>query len=99
MLLAGLIAAIGIIFLLLKFNLKRILKYDIILDVAITFFFIWIFAGTFAGMMAGLLAGALISVFLYVAKRTVPREELRWVKTKSFPYRKFAWVQVVNVDR
>jgi hypothetical protein len=99
MFLAGLIAAIAIIFLLLKFNLKRIAKYDIVLDIAITFFLIWIFAGTFAGMMAGLFAGALISVFLYVAKRAIPREELRWVKTKSFPYRKFAWVQVVNTDR
>jgi hypothetical protein len=99
MFLAGLIAAIGIIFLLLKFNIRRIAKYDILLDVAITFFLIWIFAGTFAGMMAGLFAGALISVFLYVIKRAIPREELRWVKTRSFPYRKFAWVQVVNTDR
>ncbi len=54
MFLAGLIAALAMIFLLLKFNLKRIAKYDIFLDVVITFFFIWIFAGTFAGMMAGL---------------------------------------------
>ena len=53
MFLAGLIAAIAIIFLLFKFNLKRIAKYDIVLDIAITFFLIWIFAGTFAGMMAG----------------------------------------------
>lgn len=99
MFLAGLISAIAIIFLLLKFNLRRIAKYDIVLDIAITFFLIWIFAGTFAGMMAGLLAGAIISIFLYVAKRAIPREELRWVKTKSFPYRKFSWVQVVNTDR
>jgi membrane-bound ClpP family serine protease len=99
MFLAGLISAIAIIFLLLKFNLKRIAKYDIVLDVAITFFLIWIFAGTFAGMMAGLFAGAIISVFLYVAKRAIPREELRWVKTKSFPYRKLAWVEVINIDR
>lgn len=99
MFLAGLISAIAIIFLLLKFNLKRIAKYDIVLDVAITFFLIWIFAGTFAGMMAGLFAGAIISIFLYVAKRAIPREELRWVKTKSFPYRKLAWVEVINIDR
>lgn len=99
MFLAGLIAALAMIFLLIKFNLKRIAKYDILLDVIITFFFIWIFAGTFAGMMAGLFAGALISIFLWAVKRTVPREELRWVKTRRFPYRKFAWVQVVNTDR
>ena len=39
MFIAGTIAAIGIIFLLLKFNLKRIVKFDIALDVIITFFF------------------------------------------------------------
>jgi len=38
MFLAGLIAALAMIFLLLKFNLKRIAKYDIFLDVVITFF-------------------------------------------------------------
>lgn len=96
MFLAGLIAALAMIFLLLKFNLKRIAKYDIFLDVVITFFFIWIFAGTFAGMMAGLFAGAMISIFLYWAKRSVPQEELRWIKTKRFPYRKLAWVQVIK---
>lgn len=94
MFLTGALAAIAIIFLLLKFNLKRIAKYDIVLDVALSFFLIWIFAGTFAGMMAGLVAGAIISIFLYVAKRAVPREELKWLKTRSFPYRKLAWVEV-----
>jgi hypothetical protein len=99
MFLAGLIAACAMIFLLIKFNLRRIAKYDIFLDILITFFLIWIFAGTFAGMMAGLFAGAIISIFLYVIKRTIPKEELRWVKTRAFPYRKLAWVQVVDTRR
>lgn len=99
MLLTGFIAALGMIFLLIKFNLKRILKYDIFLDVVLTFFFIWIFAGTFAGMMAGLVAGCLISAFLYFAKKAIPQEELRWVKTRSFPYRKLAWVEVINTRK
>lgn len=96
MFLTGLIAALGMIFLLLKFNLKRIVKYDILLDITLTFFFVWIFAGTFAGMMAGLVAGCLISIFLYFAKKSLPQEELRWIKTKRFPYRKLAWVQVIK---
>ncbi|NDD69420.1 MAG: hypothetical protein EBZ29_08525, partial [Synechococcaceae bacterium WB9_4xC_028] len=74
-------------------------KYDLALDVFLTFFFVWIFAGTFAGMMAGLWAGAFISVFLFLAKRYVPREELRWVKTRSFPYRKLAWVEVIDTRK
>jgi hypothetical protein len=84
------------IFLLLKLNLRRIAKYDIFLDIVLTFFFIWIFAGTFAGMMAGLWAGALISAFLWWAKRNVQQEELKWIKTKRFPYRKLAWVTVIK---
>jgi len=94
MLLAGLIAACGLLFLLLKFNLRRVLHFDIAVDVVLTFFLIWAFAGTFAGMMAGLTAGALISAFLFFAKRFVPREKLVWVKTTEFPYRKAVWVPV-----
>ena len=93
MIIAGTIAAIGMIFLLLKFNLKRIVKFDIALDVLITFFFVWIFLGTFSGMMAGLVAGAMVSIFLFVAKKFIPKEELKFVKTTSFPYRKFMWVK------
>jgi MFS superfamily sulfate permease-like transporter len=97
--LSGLLAALAMIFLLLKLNLKRIAKYDIILDIILTFFFIWIFAGTFAGMMAGLWAGAIISIFLWVVKRSVPREELRILKVRKFPYRKIAWVPVETAKR
>ena len=93
MFIAGTIAAIGMIFLLLKFNLKRVVKFDIALDVIITFFFVWIFLGTFSGMMAGLVAGAIVSIFLFVAKKALPKEELKFVKTTSFPYRKFMWVK------
>ena len=93
MFLAGTIAAIGMIFLLLKFNLKRVVKFDIALDVIITFFFVWIFLGTFSGMMAGLVAGAIVSIFLFFAKKALPKEELKFVKTTRFPYRKFMWVK------
>ena len=94
MLLAGLIAACGLLFLLLKFNLRRVLHFDIAVDVLLTFFLIWAFAGTFAGMMTGLTAGALISAFLFFAKRMGPREKLIWVKTRTFPFRKAVWVPV-----
>lgn len=73
MFVTGIIAAIGIIFLLLKFGIKNVVKADILVDVGATFFLIWIFAGTFAGMMSGLIAGAIISVFLYIAKKAQPK--------------------------
>jgi len=89
---AGLIAAFGMIFLLLKFGIRRVARFDIALDIVLTFFLMWIFAGTFAGMMAGLTAGLIISVFLFIARRTIRTEKLSVVKTDTFPYRKFAWV-------
>ena len=58
---AGLIAAAGLLFLLFKFNLRRIARFDIAIDVIATFFLMWIFAGTFAGMVAGLTAGLTVS--------------------------------------
>jgi hypothetical protein len=96
MFITGIIAAAAILFLLLKFNLRRILKYDILIDIAVTFFLIWIFAGTFAGMMAGLMAGAIISIFLYIAKRAIPQERMAFIKTEGFPYRKFGYVPVTK---
>jgi len=72
MFLTGIIAACGVLFLLLKFGLNKILRHDILIDVGATFFLIWIFAGTFSGMMAGLVAGAIISIFLFVAKKVSP---------------------------
>lgn len=87
---AGLIAALGLIFLLLKVGIQKVAKFDIALDVVITFFFMWIFAGTFAGMMAGLTAGLIISVFLFVARRVVPkppakpkRDYFHWFRRKA----------------
>ena len=93
MFLAGTIAALGMIFLLLKFNLKRVVKLDIALAVIITFFFVWIFLGTFSGMMAGLMAGCIVSIFLYLARKFMQKEELKFFKTTKFPYRKFIWVK------
>ncbi len=94
MIFAGLISALGILFLLFKFGVRRIISFDIPIDIASTGLLMFLFAGTFGGMMAAMVGGLCISVTLFVMKKTMAREELMWVKTKSFPYRKFAWVEV-----
>jgi hypothetical protein len=94
MFITGLIAAAGMIFLLLKFDLAKVASLGAVIDIVITFFFIWIFAGTFAGMMAGLMGGVIISMFLLIARRLTPRKELKFVKTDKFPFRTFKWVRV-----
>ena len=47
-LLAGFISACAILFLLAKIGMKRVLNYDIIVDVVSTLALIFMFAGTFA---------------------------------------------------
>lgn len=94
MILAGLLTACAFLILFYKLGMRKILQYDIVIDVAVTFFLMWIFAGTFAGMMAAIIGGLFVSVILVALKRTMPREKLGVVKTKSFPYRKVGWVTI-----
>ena len=85
-LLAGFISACAILFLLAKIGMKRVLNYDIIVDVVSTLALIFMFAGTFAGMMAAILGGAIISIVLFILKKTIGYEKpirkgfkVRWV--------------------
>lgn len=94
MLLAGLLTACAFLILLYKLNLKRVLQYDLLIDVLVTFFLMWIFAGTFAGMMAAIIGGLFVSIVLVLLKKTMPRQKLGVIKTKSFPYRKIGWVTI-----
>ena len=94
MIIAGLLTACAFLILLYKLNLKRVLQYDIVVDVAITFFLMWIFAGTFAGMMAAIIGGLFVSIVLVLLKKTMPRQKLGVIKTNSFPYRKVGWVTI-----
>ena len=90
---AGLIAAAGLLFLLFKFGVRKVITYDIFFDVLITFFLMVVLAGTFSGMMAALLGGLIVSVVLFVMKRTMRHEKLTLVKTKTFPYRRWMWIE------
>lgn len=94
MILAGLLTASAFLILLYKLNLKRVLQYDIVVDVAITFFLMWIFAGTFAGMMAAIIGGLFVSIVLVLLKKTMPRQKLGIIKTDKFPYRKVGWMTI-----
>jgi len=93
MFLAGIIAAAGMLFLLFKFGVRKVINYDIFFDVLITFFLMIVLAGTFSGMIAALFGGLLVSVVLFIMKRTMRHEKLSLVKTKKFPYRRWMWVE------
>ena len=93
MILAGTIAAAGLLFLLFKFGVRRVITYDIFFDVAITAVLMFALAGTFSGMMAALFGGLIVSVVLFNMKRTMRHEKLSLVRVSKFPYRKFMWIE------
>ena len=92
MLLAGLIAAAGMLFLLFKFGVRKVINYDIYVDLFVTVLLMFLLAGTFKRMMAALTAGTIVSVLLFFMKRTMQAlESYGVIKTDKFPYRKFGW--------
>lgn len=94
MILAGLISAVGLLFLLFKFGVRRVIAFDIPIDIGATALLMFLFAGTFGGMMAAMVGGLIISIVLFVMKKSMYREELKLVKISTFPYRKLRWIEV-----
>jgi ABC-type enterobactin transport system permease subunit len=94
MIFAGLLSALGLLFLIFKFGVRRVIAYDIPIDITVTALLIYTFAGTYSGMIAAMVGGLVVSVTLYIMKRTMRREEFRLVKTSTFPYRAMRWVGV-----
>jgi len=100
MLSAGLLTALGIVFLLYKVGFKRVLAYDVIVDIVATIGLMYVFSGTYSGMMAAIIGGLFISVVLIIAKRFVNYEKLTcsWVpfaiKNVKVQRPKFQWTAV-----
>ena len=94
MIFAGILSALGLLFLIFKFGIRRIITYDIPIDIAVTGLLMYMFAGTYSGMIAAMVGGLIVSIVLYIMKRTMRREELQLVKTSNFPYRAVRWVGV-----
>jgi hypothetical protein len=76
MLEAGVITAIGVIWLLSWMNLKRVAGYGFAWDIIITFVLTWIFIGTYAGMVTGMFAAAIVSVFLRMIRKVAGAERV-----------------------
>ena len=75
-LVAGAISACAILFLLFKFNIKRMLRYDILIDISSTALLMILFQGTYAGMMAAIVGGAIISIVLFMLKKVIGYDKL-----------------------
>lgn len=77
MIFAGLITVAAFMFLLMKFDLRKVLWLDVPLDIIGSIALIFMFAGTFTGMFSAIVAGAVFSVLLYILKHTIGYKRLR----------------------
>ena len=82
MILAGVVSASAMIFLLLKLDLKKVCGYDFFVDVGFTFLLAWMFAGTYSGMMAAIIGGSIVSIFLFFVKKVNGYSQLKLVNKK-----------------
>lgn len=87
-LIAGVFAGLAILFLLAKFDFKKVLWLDVPVDIISTVLLVIMFAGTFAGMMAAVIGGCIISATLYALKKLRGYKKPRW---KKFGYE---WVEI-----
>ena len=94
MLEAAVLTAIGIIWIMSRFNLRRVAGYATFWDIATTGLLSYIFIGTYAGMVTGMAAGVLVSAFLTVVGRTAGRERLKLVRREGDIIAKPEWTEV-----
>ena len=98
MITTGFIAAAGLLFLVMKLGVRKVINYDLFFDVLITGALMFALAGTFSGMMTALVGGAIVSVVLFTMKRTMNHESLAVVNepvtvlTKPVPIPKLKWI-------
>jgi hypothetical protein len=73
----GIVAAAAILFLVFKFGkIRRVLAFDIPIDILSTVTLTLMLAGTFVGMMTALFAGAIISIVLFSMKKTIGHDKI-----------------------
>lgn len=93
----GLLTALALIILIMKLRsdtIKKLLGFDIYLDLLATAVMLWAFAGTYAGMMAGIIGGLTFSIVLILLKRTLGYKKLKYVHSSDHLVPTLQWVSV-----
>jgi hypothetical protein len=84
-------AAAGALFLILKFgSMRKVLAFDVPIDIAFTGLLMWSMAGTYTGIMTAIMAGAILSAVLFALKKTYPPDSLTPKGWKPSPDR--SWI-------
>jgi len=98
----GLLTAVAFLILLLKLRgdtLRKLLGFDIYLDIIATLVMMKLFAGTFGGMMAAIIGGLAFSVALIVIKKCIGYKKLSVVNSDDYIMPGLRWVSVNPIWR
>lgn len=66
--------ALALFVLMLKIGLRKVLGYDVYVDIGCTLFLLYAFQGTATGMITATLAGLFLSIILYLFKLCIGYE-------------------------
>jgi|TARA_R110001606_G_C14949842_1_gene600410 hypothetical protein len=90
----GVVSAAAILFLIFKFGkIRRVLAFDIAIDVVSTLALTFLLAGTFTGMMTAIFGGAIISIVLFTMKKIIGCETLT---AKGWKQSEPQWINYVR---
>jgi len=93
----GLLTALALIILIMKLKhdtIRKVLGFDLYLDVAATLILMWAFAGSYAGMMAAIVGGLTFSIVLIGLKRLLGYKKLSYIHTTDHLLPSLQWVDV-----
>lgn len=65
----GFLAAIAVIVVLMRMDLKKFLGYPVMMDIVVTLILSYLLYGTFGGMVSAIIAGLFFSLFLTLLRR------------------------------
>lgn len=68
-------AALAMFIIMVKVGLRKVLGYDVYVDIGCTFALIIMFNGTVTGMISATLAGVILSIFLFISKLIIGFEK------------------------
>ena len=78
LLITGMLTALGVWIILLKLGIRKVLNFEVPIDVTFTIGLVMYMAGTFSGIMTGVVAGIALSLLLALSKKMWGVEKINW---------------------
>lgn len=77
-LLLGIATAIGAWIIMFKLGIRKVLNFEVPIDVAFTLGLVAYLSGTISGAMIGVVAGIALSILLAMSKKLFGIEKIQW---------------------